>query len=241
MVSLTLIGNELYKTDLENLPNDAFLETVAWLKKCKKLQNLALTMFSSAPVIAPILLEKSIHLTSFEYEGSGIQDTAKFYQMLANQTSLQRLSLTGNVGEHALEADVLVESLSKLINLTHLGLEEISESFVDRHIVQLAGSLPKLEVWWTNASSLTDIIWGKVATLRVLQRLHLTALMSFTTDGILDFIEKLGPGNKGLVLSVTTFDMNCDFFVELTLIKETIAKKVEGRFEFILSTHGYYY
>lgn len=85
--------------------------------------------------------------------------------------------------EYAVKADALVVSLSKLINLTNLRLERISENFVDRHMVQLALSLPKLEIWSTDGNWLTDDIWSEVATLKSLRRLDLVVSTSFMTDG----------------------------------------------------------
>lgn len=124
-------------------------------------------------------------------------------------------------------ADILVDSLSKLVNLTTLRLINLWYKFTDRHIVRLASSLPKLETWSTDGYELTDAIWDAVVSLESLQRLQLGELARFTADGILDFIEKLGPGNKGLVLGVRSVD------IEGGLIEEKIARKVEGRLEVI--------
>lgn len=77
-------------------------------------------------------------------------------------------------------------------------LGEIPEPFVNRHIVPLTGSLPKLEGWSTPGYRLTDDIWDEF-----LRRQYLGALTSFTADDNLDFIEKLGPSNEDLALSVT--------------------------------------
>lgn len=235
LVSLSLAGNGIAIDDIEKSHNDDFLETVAWLKRCKKLRVLAFTKFFSAPsLMTPILLENSIRLTSLGYEGFAVRETENFYQALANQTSLQSLYLKGHLD--APETDVVVESMSKLVNLTDLHLREVSEYFGDRHIMQLASSLPKLEVWSTSGYQLTDAIWAQVASLRSLRRLDLNALTSFTADGILEFIEELGPGNKGLVLAVMNADTDSDLSLEeQDLIQDTIAQNVEGRFEFTLS------
>lgn len=245
LVSLSLVGNRLFATDLENSYNDAFLETVAWLKECKKLRTLAFAEIPSATaLLIPILLENSIHLTSLECECFGLPDTKKFHQALANQTSLQTLWLKGDgdVDEFTLgRPDVLVDSLSSLVNLTDLRLTEVSDAFDDQHIVQLANSLPKLEVWSTSGYRLTDAIWGAVASLKSLRRLDLNALTIFTAYGIVDFIDKLGTGNKGLVLAVMNADMDSELSPrEQKLIETRIARKVEGRFEFGMSRGNYW-
>ncbi|MCJ1267316.1 hypothetical protein MMC22_007201 [Lobaria immixta] len=236
LVSLSLAGIGYDDTDLEESYKYAYLEIINWLKECKKLRILAFSKLFSAPsLMAPILLEESIHLTSLEYESYDFPDSKKFHQALANQTSLQSLWLKGDTDEGDV-SDTLVESLSNLVNLTDLRLREVSDTFSDRHILQLANSLPKLEVWSTSGYGLTDAILGAVASLRSLRRLDIGALTSFTADGILGFVERLGPGNKGLILAVMNADMDSELSgPEQELIQERIARKVEGRFEFTLS------
>lgn len=117
------------------------------------------------------------------------------------------------------------------MNLTYLSLGAMSESMFDDHIMQLAGSLPKLQVWSTYACVLTDDIWDDVASLRSLRRLNLRALTGFTVDGILEFIEKLGAGNKGLVI----YEMHMakkHSRKDRDLIQDMMAKKVQGKFKF---------
>lgn len=226
LVTLSLIALEPHNADLQ-----VTRKMFAWLKKCTKLRILTFIGFCKPDWIAPILSEKSILLTSLEYEYSDMRHAETLFQALANQSSLQSLQLTGYTRPCPVEADVLMNSISKLVNLTHLHLERVCESMVDRHIVQLAGSLPKLEVWSGSAFGLTDAIWGGVASLKSLQGLHLFGLVRFTRDGILDFIEKLGPGNKGLILSgMYAWDLSWD---DRALIRETMVKKVQGRFEFM--------
>lgn len=232
LVSVSLAGHGRDFSAPGNSNSDTFLETFAWLKQCKKLRSLEFTGYFGNPVIAPILSENSIRLTSLLVQVSRIQDAEIFFHAVSNQTSLQSLWLKGDVDDYETDIDVRVNYLSKLVNLTHLRLSEISERFVDRHIVQLAGSLPKLELWWTAGRSLTDAIWSELATLRSLRRLGITAFTSFTTEGILDFIENLGPGNQGLALSVLQSGIDWDFLVDPNLIQEVINEKVKGRFEF---------
>ena len=234
LVSLSLGGRGLPDYfDLEEQYNDTFLETVAWLKECKQLRTLAFTHFPSAnALMALMFLETDIHLISLRYVGEGFPDTEEYLLALANQTSLQFLCLKEeeNVEMHDPEAAaVLVETLSKLVNLTDLDVSENFGILTDLHIMRLARSLPKLKVWSTNGCGLTDFIWGAVASLRSLWRLRFDAVTNFTVDGILDFIEKLGPGNKGLVLNVTNSQIRLSR-EEQKLIQEKIAKKVGGDF-----------
>lgn len=227
-----LVSLSLGTHNVENLDNDSLLAMAAWLKECKKLQNLYVARFVNAPaLLSPLLLENSIHLTSFCYDGALMPDTEKFYQALANQTSLRSLSLQNCIDVYTQEVVALVESLSKLVNLTDLRLRDLSSFFVDGHIMQLASNLPKLEALSTCGCRFTDAIWGQVSSLGSLQSLVLTALTSFTTDGILDFIERLGPGNKSLSLFVAKPDTDeaCSW-VDQELIQKRIAEKVGGTF-----------
>ena len=236
LVSLTLVGRGHYssRSPLEYSSDANPLETVAWLEECTKLRTLAF----STRKITSTLLQNSIRLTSLHCGVYGLRDSKEFYQALANQTSLRSLWLKGRAIKDAQETEVLVDSMTKLVTLTTLRLRAISKCFVDRHIMQLAGSLPKLEVLSTGGCILTDAIWDEVATLKSLRTLDLSALTGFTSNGILGFIEKLGPHNKGLVLSVILFDekshaLSC---TEKELIQEMMDKKIKGRFEYGLST-----
>lgn len=147
---------------------------------------------------------------------------------------MQALWLQRVMDEYGLVTDVLVDSLSKLVNLKSLRLKEISESFTDRHIEQLTRSLPKLEILSIGGSKLTDAVWGDFATPKSLQRLDLGALTSFTATSILNFIEKLGPGNNGLLVTYPD-NRRRILQAERRKIQENIAYKVEGTFEFIFA------
>ena len=225
-------------TDLENLHNDVFLEMISWLTSCKNLRNITFTDFVSGPALLKhVCLENQINLTHLKLKGYSMQSNREFHQALAHQTSLQSLSLKGEVEGYATEDgnDVLVESISQLVNLVDLDLKEISDYFKNEHIRKLARHLPKLEVCWTSGYGITDAIWDDVASLKSLRRLELSAQTSFTADGILGFIDKLGPGNRGFVLAIMMAEMDSDLSEqEQSLIRETMAEKVGGRFDFTL-------
>lgn len=239
LVSLLLA--ETIGTDLEHEYNDTFLETIDWLKKCKNLRTLSFSNFFSAPALMPsILFEPSIHLTKLELEGYSMQRARSFHQALSNQTSLQCLWLKGQPEETIEGINILIDSLSKLTNLTDLRLREISDFFRNEHIITLALSLPKIEIWWTSGLAITDAIWPAVASLRALRRLDLMATSSFTATGILDFVLELGEGNRGFSLAIMMADMDSDLTPEeQSCIRETLADKVEGRFEFTLMRGEY--
>ncbi|KAL8995657.1 MAG: hypothetical protein Q9188_006755, partial [Gyalolechia gomerana] len=236
LTTLLLTDGTNRNVDLKNDHNDTFLETIEWLRSCKKLRSVTVRDIRGGQhLMTPVLLENDIHLVTLELKGYVMADAQDFHQALANQPSLQELQLQGDTDEAGDGVAVLVESLCQLTNLTDLRLQDISDYFTDEVIGRLARSLPKLEGWWTSGWGVTDAIWRDVARLNSLKRLDMAALSRFTANGILEFILGLGPGNKGLVLAVMMADVDCDLTEEEQgMIKETIAAQVDGRFEFQL-------
>lgn len=240
LVSLSLDGDRFHC--FSELEKSAKSELFTWLMECKKLQKFASSGCSLPPWITPVLLKKGIHLTSLECECTEMcAYKTKFFRGLARQTSLQKLWLKGPIYWSPVEPAVLVKCLSKLVNLTNLRLDQISEPFTDWHIEQLASSLPKLQDWSTRGLRLTDAIWNEIATLESLRRLELRTSVRFTADGIMDFICQLGPGNHGLFLYVIHEDDEDEdkedeekvlTWEEQDLIQEEIATELNGKFKF---------
>ncbi len=119
--SLRLLHLEdlLGTTDLEGTQNDIFLELIAWLRDCRKLQEISLKKFMSGPAImTPLLLENQIRLLKVTVEGYTMRDSRDFHQALAHQETLEGLWLRGD-GEDVVrdDIDIFVESLSKLNHL----------------------------------------------------------------------------------------------------------------------------
>lgn len=236
LTSLLLSENGVATEDLEKRHNDIFLEVIAWLCECKGLQAISLYNFLGAPaLLTPVLLENSIHLDKLGLEGYSMSESEKFHQALSHQTSLQSLWLKGESSDPGTDVDILVESLSKLENLTDLRLRDISDSFLDKHICKLASSLSKLETWFTSGFDITDAIWSDMASLHRLRSMEFSALTRFTANGILEFIQKLGPSNQGLVLNVMMADVESNLSdEEQSLIREALSSKLDGRFDFTL-------
>lgn len=247
LVSLSLAGRALCVIPVQIFHWNALLKTVAWLKECKKLRILSVTNVLSAHALtALILLENDIHLISLEYKGGdGFLESEMFYKALSNCTSLQYLDLKEDNEMKEEEADRVVESLSKLVNLTDLCLGEESYLLNDRQVARLARSLPKLENWSTGGYKLTDAIWSPLASLRSLRRVNLGIYSNFTAYGILDFLEKLGPGNKGLLLTVMYEDPDPDdsgYSLQVQeLIREQIAKNLKEVFVFSVARGNYWH
>lgn len=235
LTSLSLAENGIATQDLEKRHNDIFLEIIAWLRECKTLQTISMTkMLSATGLLTPVLLENSINLTKLELEGYLMSESGDFHRALAAQTSLQALWLKGESSDLGTDVDILVDSLSKLENLVDLRLREISDYFLDNHLVKLAQCLKKLETWWTSGYGITDAVWSGFASLHELKDLNLSAVTRFTADGIMGFVLGLGTGNSGLVLNVAMGDEDFQLSEdEQLLIRETISSQVGGRFDFM--------
>ncbi len=236
LTSLLLSENGVATQDLEKRHYDVFLELVAWLCQCKGLRTISLYNLLSAPaILTPLLLESSIHLTKLALEGYSMSESRDFHRALSQQTSLQDLWLKGESSENPEDVDTLVESLSKLENLTDMRLQEVSDYFLDKHFCTLAKSLQRLEVWESSGYGITDAIWSDMASMKSLRRLEFNAQTRFTSGGIICFILNLGPGNNGLLLNIAMQDVDYNLSdKEQDMIKEMMISEVDGRFDFML-------
>ena len=236
MTSLLLSENGVATQDLEKRHNDIFLEVVAWLCQCKRLRTISLYNLLGAPaLLTPVLLESGIHLTKLALEGYLMSESRDFHRALSQQTSLQDLWLKGESSDNLEDVDLLVESLSKLENLTDMRLQDVSDYFLDKHFCTLAKSLQRLEVWESSGYAIGDEIWGDMASMKSLRRLEFNAPTRFTSDGIMNYILNLGPGNNGLLLNIAMQDVDYNLTdEEQSRIRETLTSKVDGRFDFML-------
>ena len=236
LTSLRLSENGVATQDLEKRHNDIYLEVVAWLCQCKGLRTISLYNLLSAPaILTPVLLESSIHLTKLSLEGYSMSESQDFHRALSQQTSLQDLWLKGESSDNPEDVDLLVDSLSKLENLTDMRLQEVSDYFQNQHFCALAKSLQRLEVWESSGFGITDAIWNDMASMKSLRRLEFNALTRFTSIGIIEFILQLGSGNHGLLLNIAMQDVDFNLTdEEQSLVKETMTSNLDGRFDFML-------
>ncbi|KAG8530016.1 uncharacterized protein KY384_005498 [Bacidia gigantensis] len=236
ITSLNLAEDIAATQDLENRHKDIFLEMIEWLRGCHQLREITLSNFISAPpLLTPVMRERGIELDSLEIEGYSLTGSKDFHQAMALQPSLTSLYLKGEDSEVVADNDILVDAINRLINLRDLRLTQISANFTEHHIRSLAQNLHKLETFWTGGFHITDAIWPDIAELGRLKRLELNADTRFTSNGIVDFVLSLGPGNEGFTLSVMMQDTDSDIAeIEQDMIRETLASRVGGRFDFLL-------
>jgi hypothetical protein len=228
--------------DLKDTQNDVYLEIIEWLKNCKKLREVGMTRLVSAPdLLLPILLDQEVVLEKLQInakEGSmyAVKDHQGFHQALAQKTTLRQLLLCADpeaIGRD--DVEVLMNTLCSLHELRTLHLYRVSDYLSDEHIKLLAQHLTNLEDLYIGGFGISDNVLPSVAGLKNVRNLTFAGLTSFTVDGILDFIGRLGESNNGLLLSVDMADMDKAIAPEgQDLIREAIASAIEGRFQYQL-------
>ncbi|KAI9729715.1 MAG: hypothetical protein M1834_006666 [Cirrosporium novae-zelandiae] len=223
--------------DEGHLHNDTLVEIIAWLSECRQLERLSLRYFHSAPfILIPLLLNNNIPLSELSINGYSVQGNRAFHEALGQKQTLKRVLLNGE-GEDVDRDDltVLVDSLCQLHQLRRLQLLHVSTWFQNEHISTLANNLLLLEDFCTSGCAITDDIWEDILKLKHLRRLTFDAMTSFSVDGLLNFIQRLGPGNKGLEILINNADLDSNLLEdEVAMIGERLAAKMDGRFEFHL-------
>lgn len=224
--------------ELEKTERDVFLKVVAWLRECRNLRELGFTNFlSAAAIVTPLLLEERIQLQRLQVDYYVVKDSRDFHVALAHQPSLRSLFLKGDGydGITRDDLDIMMESLGRLTELRELEFRGVSDLFDEARITYLAEHLKNLEDLYVGGTEVTDAVWEELASLKNLRSLTFVALSKFTTDGFLEFISKLGPGNRGMVLTIDNAHQN-DYLSEeeQNLVREALFAQVGGRFEYTL-------
>jgi len=131
------------------------------------------------------------------------------------------------------DIEIVLNSLCHLTELQTLQLFRLSHYFTDEHIKLLAQHLPRLDTLYIGGYGITDDVWSSVGTLKHLKSITFAGNTAFTSDGILSFIEKLGEGNTGLVLSIEMADPDTMIPEEVQeTLRGALASSVNGRFEY---------
>lgn len=129
-----------------------------------------------------------------------------------------------------------MNAFCSLRGLRELSLTRIADHFADEHIKLLAKHLPDLEDLSLGAYGASDTVLNAVAKLKKLKAVTFGGMnTTFTSNGIMDFIEHLGPGNHGLVLAIDMADPDSAISQEdQDKLRERIETKLDGRFEYQL-------
>lgn len=222
--------------DLEKTQNDVFLETIDWLRKCEKVRTLSFGNFQAASaMVTPLLVEHKIQLHRLEITSYIVKDSRMFHQALTHQrSSLRFLSLRGDTeGMFRDDIDVLVDSLKQLTGLTTLHLYLVQEVFQDDHLISIIDNLRLLEDLYVTGMEIKDGVLESVAGLGVLKSVVFSGISKFTTDGLLEFVARLGPGNQGIRVMVDMADPDTVLSEEeVVLVRESLTEKVGGTLEY---------
>jgi hypothetical protein len=223
--------------NLEATENDIFLEVIAWLGRCERLRELLLRNLASGPaILTQVCLKNNIRLQTLQVNGYPVVGNQDFHRALSHQTSLESLSLKADPeGAFRDDIDVLISSISQLTKLRYLNLVSTSDYFRTSEILNLSSVLTNLEDLSFGGYDVTDDLWHGMSNLHQLRKLDISAMTSFSFDGVLAYISTLKDSNHGLTLSVMSQKAENPLSDdEESRIRQSIKDKVDGRFDFTL-------
>lgn len=212
----------------------AIISDVAkWITSCKALRRLELRRFlDDAALLSEALTDQGPHLTTLSVTGYKMPGSRGFHQALVSQNSLRHLYLHGWGSDNNDDNNVLVEALGQLGELRELQLKDVSDGFSPDHVMTLTPFLPHLEKLWISGEYFEDDIWNAFLCLPKLQSLAINAPSEFTAQGMLDFIAQLGPGNRGLSLSILYSTTSLAEEAQ-TVIRDTLKHNLDGSLDYV--------
>lgn len=226
--------------DLENTHKEVFLELINWLGECRNLREITLTEFKSGPaVLTPLLLSDVVHLEEVSLNAHNslysVKDNREFHKALSHQKTLQTLCLRGDAEEVVRDdIDAIIDSVCQLSNLKKLELRGVADYFSDAELIRTLTPLSELEEVYIGGYGVSDAVLSTVSSLKKLRAMNFVAITSFTCDGLLEFVDALGPGNDALHVSVDNADpQSLMTDEEVALVREALAAKVGGRLDYI--------
>ncbi|KAI9368497.1 hypothetical protein BJX61DRAFT_537211 [Aspergillus egyptiacus] len=212
-------------------------EISEWLQSCTKLKRLELRKFlDDTELLTKVLTTSDIHLTTLSFSGCKLSATRGFLDVLASHTSLQTLYLRGEGSENPNDNANLVQALTSLSDLRDLELKDVSDFFTMDNVLTLTPFLPQLERLWISGEAYNDSLWDAFLCCPNLKSLAIYALSNFTAAGVIEFISRLGPANKGMNLSILNAVCAASFPYETqVLIREFLEEGFKGSFDFGLA------
>jgi hypothetical protein len=237
------LSSAIASPDLKTTQNDVYLDILGWLKSCNQLLDVSLTNIVSAPdLLLAVLLNNEVKLEKLQINApieAGmylVKDHRDFHQALGQQPSLRSLLLRADPDATTRDdIETLMNSFCSLKNLRELSLTRISDYFSDEHIQLLTDHLTNLEDLYVGGYGISDAVWTSLANVQNLRTVTFSGITKFTESGILDFIDRLGEGVRGITLSIENADQDTPISLESQdLIREVMATKLDGRFEYQL-------
>jgi len=226
--------------DITAFRRDILPNITAWLSECKSLRRVNLTEFEAAPsILLPLLLDDTVELDELWLAGRTsyyvVKDNRDFHRALRYKRSLKALCLVGD-GENVTRDDIdtLVDSVVQLPDLRTLQLRGVADFLGEDAVIRLLSALPLLEDVHVGGYGFSDRVLDTVATLQHLRTISFFAVTSFTCDGLLQFVDKLGAGNEGLQLLVYMADANHPVTEEeQATVRDALYRKVGGRLDYV--------
>ena len=226
--------------DMKATMNDVLSDMVNWLKECKTLREVTFTNFVSAPDIltevlnVPEIQLEDLQINARENSTYKLKDHVEFHLAIGRQEKLRSLLLKADPEPFSPTArDSLVSQLVQLKDLRYLQLAKISDYFQDGHVQDISKNLVNLEDLLVAGWQLGDASLAELHHLSELKSLAFSGASIFTTAGLLDYINKLGPGNQGLALSIDMAEtIGALSSEEQDIVRDALMEKVGGRFEY---------
>ncbi|KAK3990216.1 hypothetical protein QBC44DRAFT_73200 [Cladorrhinum sp. PSN332] len=162
--------------------DESLREMKEWLKRCKRLKELELTIIAKATEILNEVLrhgDQAISLTSLTLKL--VDHKPEFYQSLASQTNLRRLTLKivddSILGATDGRRDLFVNALCKMEHLRELDTNEL---FTSADIEKISRSTHKLEELVLNGDIIRDAFIKELSRMKHLKSINIFGPSSIT-------------------------------------------------------------
>ncbi|KAK7537655.1 hypothetical protein IWX50DRAFT_565040 [Phyllosticta citricarpa] len=234
-LELTHAGGGPSQSEMENF--NTFRNGMSdWLGNCRRLRTLIINgVDAAADIMTPVLVDENLKLHSLDLDSYNGGAQEQFHKALACQKHLERLRLDGEPDNMTRDdVDAFAKSIAQLHNLKSLKLSGVSDFFHDEHFITLAENLSRLEEFSFTGLGVGDAILPSLAKVSNLRLLNILAISKFSYEGLIDFANQLGPGNRGIVMAVNSADpfYNLDE-TAVGHINDELRKRVDGKLEFM--------
>ncbi len=233
--SLTLEAGYDVNLSWETEHKDSFLEVITWIKDCRSLATLQLFRVpSGSTLLGHVLRAPTVRLTQLDMKL--YDDDEAWYTSVANQTSLQSLSLRGHDQLLELPPAILttfVQSLMACRALTKLDIMQTIVTLED--LTAMSESLVYLEDLSFDGDDFRDDIFEPLFQMQHLKTLGIHGGSFFTFDGILNFVQRLSACSRarsGFTLHIMNQQSHCKLTTEEEeYIRQQMASSLAGKFD----------
>lgn len=220
--------------ELHNVPT-ALDKAKVWLSDCKSLRTLEVFHRYGPEFVTGALIDENVPIRSLELTPDTRSYSKSFYEALTTKSSIKELRIRffryadihqvnpKKSHNHFWESILTLHSLQSL----YVKADWLTDDDI-KHIAERLGRLQCLKLH--NHHYLTDATWDSLSSMPILTSFIQGGSSHFTLKGILSFINKLGPGNRGFHLEVNTPSR---YFTEAELAstRSLLNSKVGGTIE----------